>query len=193
MQLLLTEDPGIRLMGVACFDLDTKELLVATHIRNPFKEGNKATECRALGLAVQKWFCYGDIESLRYIDNISRLARLEQLGVEWPKMLPPGQQKGDQNDLPHLAAVSTAFAMAFPAVPVKSFIPREWKGTIDPDVMTDRIHKRLTPTELTRVEWVSKSRDPLKGDIMHNVFDAIGIGLHMLGRLDRQRVYAIDE
>jgi hypothetical protein len=188
-RLLLTEDPGIRQMGVACFDLDAAELLVATHIKNPCKKGNKAAECRALGAAARYWY-FQDVEPKLYE---RQAVKLVQLGVEWPQMLAPGQQKGDQNDLPALAAVSTAFAAAFPEVPVESVLPREWKGTIDPDAMTMRIHGRLSEVELSRIEWVSSSRDPLKGNIMHNVFDAIGIGLHMLGRLDRRRVYCIEE
>lgn len=178
---LLTEDPGIRGAGVALFDMSDKTLCRAAYVRSPCRTGNMATECRAVALAIKHWVGRGFEES-----------DFALLGAEWPRMLPPGKQKGDQNDLPGLSGVSSAFAAMYPNTPVRSYYPRDWKGTVEPDVMIRRVHGRLTETELLSVEWEGKSRDPT-GGMMHNVFDGIGIGLHILGRLERVRSYSFED
>ena len=177
---LITEDPGIRGAGIAVFHQADKKLIAASYAKSLLKSGHMAEECRAVAMTMIAWLNSLGIRSEKMVS---------QLGVEWPLLLPAGQQKGDQNDLPPLAGVSAAFAIMFPTTPCRSFIPREWKGTVEPDVMTRRIHARLTPEELGVVTWTGKEHDPLVG-LNHNTFDAIGIGLHMLGRLQRQRVYA---
>lgn len=180
--MLLTIDPGIRGAGAAIYRLDSGELVSAAYCKSPLKTGNQAAECRAVAMAVCQW-----VDEAGYSDE-----HITQIAVEWPRMLPPGQQRGDQNDLPALAAVSTAVTIAFPAVEVKSLYPRDWKGTVAPDVMTMRISNRLSEHEATRVQWHGKARDPRCG-VMHNVFDAIGIGLWVLGRLDRARAYTYED
>lgn len=177
---LISVDPGIRGSGIAIFNFNSKKLFSAAYVKNTVLKGHNAEACRAMAQALRAW-CY-DLGFTRD-DFVIKLA------VEWPLMLPAGQQKGDQNDLPPLAAVSACFAMSFPSVPCTTYLPREWKHTVEPDVMTRRIHKRLSEDELGHVQWMSKSRDPSCG-MMHNAFDAVGIGLKVLGRLEPRKTYA---
>ncbi len=102
------------------------------------------------------------------------------VGVEVPRVYPAAKQKGDQNDLIAVAMVAAACASAFVGANVFSYYPRDWKGTIDGDVMTERIKGRLAPHELERVQ--------LAGALSHNIFDGIGIGLHHFNRLQPKRV-----
>ena len=178
---LLAEDPGIRGTGVALFE--GIELLRAAYVPNPCTKGNKALECQTMASAVKGW-----------VELYVLASSVYDIGAEWPLIVHDSHQKGskrriDKNDLLALAGVSAAFAMAFPHATCRSFIPRDWKGTVDPDVMTRRIAARLSPKELDHVEWRSRLKDPCAGS-MHNVFDAIGIGLFMLGRLKSRKRYA---
>lgn len=57
--------------------------------------------------------------------------------------------------------------------------PREWKGTVDADVMTDRIKERwMLPGEHAVVDLTG-----CKKNEAHNVFDSIGIGISLLNKL----------
>jgi len=164
MSKLLAVDPGVRGCGVAFFNGDI--LLNATYIENPFFTGSRVREAVHLAHAVSTWaFTKG-----LYFD----------LAVEVPRVYPAARQKGDQNDL--IAVAGVAFAVgAKTAGFITTYYPREWKGTIDPDAMIERIKGRLSPAEKHRILTVKKS-------LMHNVYDAIGIGLKKLGRLEPHRV-----
>ncbi len=61
---------------------------------------------------------------------------------------------------------------------VRVLAPRSWKGTVDPEVMLARIVKKLGEREL-----VTLYESGAPAGLMHNVIDAVGIGLHQLGRL----------
>lgn len=63
---------------------------------------------------------------------------------------------------------------------VELILPHAWKGGVDGDVMTRRIVSMLTPKEceILRATKVQKS-------LLHNVIDAIGLGLWSVGRLGR--------
>jgi hypothetical protein len=67
----------------------------------------------------------------------------------------------------------------------RGFLPREWKGTLDGDVMVERIKSRVDerPAERARVQF------PQAQDKHHNVWDAIGVGLFVVGRLAPRKVF----
>ncbi|NOJ83830.1 hypothetical protein [Myxococcus xanthus] len=65
----------------------------------------------------------------------------------------------------------------------RSVYPRDWKGSLDADAFIERIKQRIDAAEHLRVELPSYS------SLHHNVWDAIGIGLHALGRLAPHRVF----
>jgi hypothetical protein len=179
----LYEDPGIRGCGVAIFDLDAKTLLHAAYVSSSCKKGNRAEECRQAVYAILRW-----------VHNVCGVPKscIMRVGVEWPQMYQPGKQKGDQNDMPPLAGIGAALVAAYPGASVVSPQPREWKGTLDGDVMVARIRERLSEEERARIQWRG-GEDLKKNTFMHNVFDGIGIGLHDLGRLAPKRVYSFGE
>lgn len=97
--------------------------------------------------------------------------------VEVPQIYPGRSSKGDPNDLISVAVTVGRIVQLFGSQ-VETVRPRTWKGTVDPDVMLDRIISRLMSSELVayRATKVISSR-------LHNVIDAVGIGLYKLGRL----------
>lgn len=92
-----------------------------------------------------------------------------------------GQRRGDSNDLVALGGVGIALLAlglhtgTFGAVTL--YEPRQWKGQVPKDVMGRRILSRLRTEETERILQY--------GARQHNVTDAIGIGLKLLGRLDK--------
>jgi hypothetical protein len=58
--------------------------------------------------------------------------------------------------------------------------PVQWKGSVDKEVHNDRVLKRLTPAEREVIPKLPKSK-------LHNVIDAIGLGLWALGRMQQER------
>jgi len=60
---------------------------------------------------------------------------------------------------------------------VTGYLPRQWKGSVPKDKMLPRIMGKLTPVELQNVTL------PTGKSYQHDVWDAVGVGLHHLGRL----------
>ncbi len=55
--------------------------------------------------------------------------------------------------------------------------PATWKRQTPDKLVIDRIRARLTPAEL---EVVDRDLKPVKASLRHNVYDGIGIGLHVV-------------
>ncbi len=107
-----------------------------------------------------------------------------QLVIELPRVYAASHQKGDQNDLIQLAGVVGMLGGSLPGIASRrSIYPRDWKGSLEPDAFIERIKQRLDAAEHLRVELPSAS------SLHHNIWDAIGIGLHALGRLGPRRVF----
>lgn len=98
------------------------------------------------------------------------------LVIELPQVYYGAKQKGDANDLVSLAFAAGKIASRF--VCYTTVKPRDWKGTVKKEVMLKRILSKLTDGELTILKGLG-----LPKSLEHNVVDAVGIGLHSLGRL----------
>ncbi len=175
MSLLLAIDPGSRGCGVALFNIDRRELLRAAYVKGQGPEhGLDAANAIFMAGHVRNW--------LGFVD------RVDVMAVEVPKVYKAEDQKGDQNDLVPLAlVVGCVIGLVAPRERVVQYFPRDWKGTIDADAMTDRIVARLRPPhaagfEIARCERCTPS-------LAHNMFDAVGIGLKYLERLNKIRTY----
>jgi len=103
-----------------------------------------------------------------------KISRDFLLAIELPQVYVTSRAKGDPNDLINLAVLVGALAQTFREPQL--FKPFEWKRNTPKPVMEGRILKRLSASEKTRIVLPIKS-------LAHNVIDAIGIGLHALGRL----------
>lgn len=178
--LLVALDPGLRECGVAIFDLDSGELLAAGMPTNAERKarGLAAWSRMAGGVAA---FVSSFLEPLR----AAGVAASVTVASECPQVYTAGKSKGDPNDLIELAGVVGRVAGELRATSERSFLPREWKGTLDGDVMVERIKARLgeLPHEHLRVQL------PRAQDKHHNVWDAVGIGLHVVGRLAPRKVF----
>ena len=167
---LLAVDPGIRGCGAAMFTAGV--LTRAAYVKSPVATGNTASAARAMGHAVAEW-AKGPIDAL---------------ALEWPRVyatrIREGKSDADPNDLLGLAAVDAAIAMVLAYTPVECFAPSDWKGQMKKGPCHARIRGRLSDGELVVMEGVSPP------SLAHNVWDAVGIGLHRLGRFERVRVIA---
>lgn len=173
MSTLLAVDPGIRGCGVAWFH--DSVLTGAAYVKSPCIVDNLANAAVAMANEV-----VGRI-NVRGVD---------ELVVEWPRIyasrIRAGVSKEDPNDLLALAGVDAAIAMALGCV-AHSVYPSDWKGQLKKDPCKARVVSRLWPHEMQAAESGAKAA----GAKSHNMWDAIGIGLHHLGRFERKRVIPV--
>lgn len=195
---LLALDPSIRSPGVALFS--GGELRRAATLRID-------ADCLRCGLVVgPARGCQCDTPD--YGPVIPRCLRVAQevlawmlptvpraLAVEWPQWYARDKSKGDPNDLAGLSGVAGAVAGILhvlaaqrqQGLQVVGYKPAEWLGGQLPKSKTrtaagnpraERVLKRLTDLEICRMT-----------DTGHDTVDAVGIGLHALGRLQPLRVF----
>lgn len=100
--------------------------------------------------------------------------------VEFPKAYYGAKQQADHADLLELAAVVGALAARYEPQGCGIIAPAEWKGQLSKEECRRRIRERLDDRELLVLDGVKD----------HNVWDAVGIGLHATGRFVRRRVIA---
>lgn len=166
----LAVDPGIRGCGVALFD-DINGLMNATYVKNPATKGNTLNEVVSLVREVGFFFPqYG----------------VSELVVEQPCIYAHERFKEkDPNDLLPLRAIGGALAMFYESpANIVQYFPPEWKQNMPKGAgFEKRVMDRLTGSERANIKDHPRS-------IMHNVFDAIGLGLFHLGRFKPVRVIA---
>lgn len=173
---VLALDPGIRGCGVALF-VDGR-LFSADYVKNPARRGNRAAECVAMARAVWHWTD----------DDVDALV------VEWPQIYASRIMRGengdkDPNDLLALCGIDAAVAtfLRVEAEALTTYLPREWKGTMKKGPCHERARDRLGETELQRALGGAARAG---ADLAHNMWDAVALGLHHLGRLAPKRVIA---
>lgn len=189
-------DPGIRGCGAALYNTATVgsggALTAARYILNPIHKGNDLAAIWAAARAVVQW-------ALREVGPWS----IDRLVVEWPQVY-SGRQRSTKNpnDLLPLAGIDAALFTLLPGVSAHQYLPREWKGTVDPDEMIRRTKSRLSTLEFARAvaalpagkagctcaHQMAVAPCTASGCKWHNVWDAIGIGLKYFGRLEKMRV-----
>jgi len=167
----LAVDPGIRGCGVALF-IEGK-LLEATYIKNPVKKGNDPEVSANMAYEVFAWYCT-QIEKFPVIDIELLLEKQQTYGGK--------AARGDANDLFPLAAINGALVAYIKSRRTISYFPREWKGNVNADIMIERIKSRLTTEEMSTVMLTSAK------SLHHNIWDAVGIGLYHLCRLEKTRI-----
>lgn len=201
---LLAIDPSINSSGVALFSAGV--LVGAKHVviddlldeclacRGGRKKG-KCTTCRSTGMvSIPEDRAMRILRMARKIRGWiwDRKVSPRTIALEWPQIYRGSAT--DPNDLPGLAGVGMAVVGLIAdsvdhAVQVVSYLPREWIGQVPKSklkngaatsVRANRIAERLSLEE--RLE--------MHRHTSHDVIDAIGIGLHCLGRLAPTRVFA---
>ena len=174
--MLLAVDPGWNL-GWALFDNGT---LYSCGLVSPKSDPSEGTFCRAHVVASHV-FCCALPPTKTPIDLV----------IEYPQVYRQGQLKGDPNDLLPLVAIGQAVAQKL-AYELDDFTildrikaphPHDWKGSVPKDIMQKRIERALSTAEVqTALAGMPKARTK-----QHNVWDAIGIGLWALDRLNPKR------
>jgi hypothetical protein len=155
---LLALDPGIRGIGVAYFDSGV--LRYANYLKNPVLEGD----------GPEAWFGMADAV---YAELKSREMRVDAYACEYPQIY--RVSKGDPNALIPLAAVSAACGAVLPIQKCVGFLPRQWKGQLKKEKHHPMILAALSEAERATILETRKT-------LVHNVIDAVGIGLFYLER-----------
>ena len=179
----LSIDPATHGCGAALWRRNG-QLFLAEYIPSKTESENIVRKCAEAAEEVYAWM---------YGLNIDE--PLETLIVELPQIYTRGanKTKGDPNKnvLP-LAMINAALAAYFSDAKVVSYQPHAWKGTtkkpentkVGEYVIMKRVKERLSESELAAVNW----SDSVKHS--WDVADAIGLGLHHLGRFERVQVFA---
>lgn len=99
------------------------------------------------------------------------MKKIDQVVIENPVIYP--NQKARPKDILTLARIVGRYQERFDASPIELVEPREWKGSIDGDVMIHRIEgafdagdKRIVDTYLSKMSTTNRG----------NAIDAIGLG-----------------
>ena len=109
----------------------------------------------------------------------------DTVAIERPVIYPGGRTKSPNDILSvSLSAGEWGGRYRHAGSTIVYIEPREWKGTLDPDVCQKRVlgrlegHERMVVDDIFRMRKIGKS-------VQHNVIDAIGIGLFVLGRFGK--------
>lgn len=177
---MLSVDPGTRVCGVAWWR--GGDLCGATVVHNPLDvEKAGPRECATIAREIATWWkgVYGDYPDV--------------LALEVPQIYQraAGKSKGDPNKIMPLFGVGAALAALFPEAEVRFGTPHDWKGGVkkpknvkEPYAIQVRVLERLTEAEKKQIAWPTSIKQT------YDVVDAIGIGLHHLGRFERRRIFA---
>jgi hypothetical protein len=186
MGWLVSIDPGIRGCGFALWENAT--LRYGAYVPSACTKDNGPEACLAMAEALcnvmhARWPLYAVHEC--------------KVMVEWPRIYSTQAKKGDKakadpNDLLGLVGVDMAFLGMLKGPLENRFsrvYPEQWKGQLPKETADGsnpvmmRVLKRLSVQEKAAIAPCSRSLE-------HNMFDALGIGLHALGRFERERIFA---
>lgn len=172
-RVVLAIDPGLRGTGVAL--LEDGEVVAAGYARPPVVVGvvtGRAHQAAVAARAVAEWAAGRGVT---------------EVVVEWPqtyaRAIRGGTSKADPNDLLGLAGVGAAIAALYAGLATTSYLPAEWKGQVPKEVMHRRVESRLRLSELAYVRAAVEAANA-RGKV--DVWDAVGIGLHHVGRLGKK-------
>ncbi len=174
---LLAVDPGLRNPAAAFFRAG--RLVAASRVQVPAALAKLEIGERSLAVArlIATWFA----EQLPLNSWPVDL----RIAYEHPQVYQRPKSKGDPNDLLPLAGVGMCVVGLLGAVVVEvhSPTPAEWIGQIPKSTTGD-------PWESARGKKIGRRLDDVERAAVvtsHDAIDAAGIGLHVLGRLDRIR------
>jgi hypothetical protein len=102
---------------------------------------------------------------------------------ELPYIYPGGRGKGDGNDLIQVARIAGRLTALVSEDRLSFIYPRSWKGNVPDSVIFRRISSRLTPEERVLLPGLDKFLSSKFTGLLGNMLDAVGIGLHRIGRL----------
>lgn len=162
---LVAVDPGVKATGIALF-VDNK----LTHVTL-----SRATDLEAM------------IQGLFDIEMPVDFGYPDAVIIERPTVYRRGG-KGDNNDLISVAIVAGAAGAAFGCglwTTTEFVEPRTWKGSTPKKIHNERIVDQLNKAEREVLDGLLSRTKKAKvaKSLVHNVIDAIGVGLYKLGRM----------
>jgi hypothetical protein len=178
MEYVIAVDPGIRGCGVALFRGGV--LVDCEYVRNPVKKGADFDAVVGAARAVDAW-CFRSLEAIP--NDVGWSTRVV---LEFPQVYTASKSKGDNNDLLPLAAVDGAIA-ALLGCPATRVAPRDWKGSMAHEAVEHRVASRLDGDEMFVID---EAFGRAGKTLAHNVTDAVGIGLHAVGRFTPRKAIA---
>lgn len=159
-------DPGFRDCGVAVFGHDV--LVHCDHVKSD-----------ATGLVEAVQFSETARSVVDFVASCG-VGNIFDLVIEYPQQYArsPAPRESVQRLVGVIGSLVSQFHQKTGGLGVKvtTYKPREWKGQVPKEVMQNRILKRLSDQEFDRIPKMSRTR-------VSHVYDAIGIGLHHMGRL----------
>lgn len=171
-------DPSLEHLSVSAWDFKTDELLGAMLVYPATEDYGPTTRLNR----VVDGLCEAEMEDGSMFYSLIDQAKVVR--VEMPMVYPKTSQwKGDPNDIVALGRLVGLLERRFHHRDFDVYLPRAWKGTMPKGrAFEKRVRSRLSKKELRRIEL------PSAESLDHNVWDAVGIGLHMVGRWERRRV-----
>ncbi len=169
MSITVAVDPGVN-AGVAIFK--RWSLVGAFLVKDEGVSSLENTVQHARTIRLEVWKRFG-----QDLPGRPRRRPPAHLVVEVPQVYQRG--KGDQNDLLLLALSAGAIAASFVEnydIEVHGYLPAQWKGQVPKDITKRRVLEELFEEEKALIEL------PSAKSLQHNVFDAIGLGMHHLKR-----------
>ncbi len=154
MSILLSLDSGSQAAGLAAFE--DSELVWAGLVRG---DGYVACGQRAAELLFER-FPREVLADAQCAFEVMQVYR---------------QKSPNPNDLIPPTLMAGYFFGQLGLTNVKQYQPHEWKGQIDKKLVEKRVKSKLSADELGRIDLPPKVKS-----LHHNIFEAVGIGLHHL-------------
>lgn len=169
--MIISIDPGLNHCGFAVWS-SHKNMIFAGLSKNPSIKTIARPErwCAGAGALVRK---------VMGLPEITDFTQSLAIVIEIPVVRQRGSGKGDPNDLIDVAGVAAACVQAFKNT-IGTHVawapkPEEWKGQAPKSVTELRVKEKLSDTERKLIE-------PVNPGVIHNVYDAIHLGLVFLKR-----------
>ncbi len=166
---LISLDPGIRGCGVALFRGGRLE--ACDYLKNPVLKGDDVDAVLGMADEVVKW------------RRLHCPLVVPEFVFEHPRVYTISKSKGDPNDLMPLVGVAYACAGYIAGHKSVRVFPATWKGQLTKEACEARIRSRLDTAELAVLDATVHR----VGAKAHNAVDAVGIGLHAVGRFAPKR------
>lgn len=187
--VLLAIDPGASFPGRAskdqqpyggCALFQWGELVWAALVKCPTVIENEPVPSFARSNMLVKKVCR-EAGIARFKGNPGETVNV--LAVENPLIYVKG--KARPNDIVALARIYGAFMGGIDADFYTGPSPQEWKGTLNGDILTERVARVLSKTEHT---LLVKAQRAGQGGLTDHVLDGVGLGLFVLGRAGKAMV-----
>lgn len=177
MSVLVAVDPSVRSSGLAVFRDGV--LVDAQTVRARVQGGVLAARCLEMA---------GEI--VLAMPATARMS-IDTLAIEWPETYRGEKSEtAKANSLATISAVGVAVAALLHPSEIRQYTAKQWArhlkkyttGNRKDSPRAHRIRSRLEGPEVEVWDALRKTED--------DAIDAIGIGLHALGRFSRRRVFA---